>query len=150
MKRIYQIALVLFLIFFVVLCVYAFVKPVQAWMDATFGPPLQGAFGATATYIAESWIWQNYIVPFPNQLVIGCVFLGFPLMWLMLRVWQRKIRPHFIKGAMKDSGQYPIMTEPISAPSYPTTAAPVTTTPTVVMPPPPKKEPIPETPKEEA
>lgn len=117
MRRLYTILLILSLIGFIILCAYAFVDQVRIPMQTHLGPPLTAAFGGFATAITTSFIWQHYIIPFPNQLVIGAVLIGMPIMWLASRVYTRKVRPTFVKSAMRDSGMYPMSTQPVSTPS---------------------------------
>ncbi len=137
MRRLIQILLVLFLIGFVLLCMYAFVEPARAWMKSTIGPPASGIFSTFTNSITQSPIWKNYIVPFPNQLILGALFIGLPIAWLWHRSFNR-VRNVFVRSAAKDSGMYPTMVEPtpISTASAPeptpvaskqTTAAPPVT-----------------------
>lgn len=130
MRRLYTILLALFFVFFVTLVLYAFVEPVRAWMKATIAPPLTGAFGGLANAITSSPIWQNWIVPFPNQLLIGAIALGFPIAWLWHKSFNR-VRTRFVRSAARDSGMYPTMTEPVSTPASAPQPTPTTTSPSV-------------------
>ena len=141
MKRLYKILFVLSLIGFILLIAYAFVEPVRAWMQTTIGPPVSGALGGFATIITSSYIWKTHIVPFPNQLIIGAVVIGMPLMWLATRAYTRTVRPMFVRGAMRDSGMYPMDTKPVT--KTPTVQQPVPTHPTPTpqpSPPPPQQQ----------
>lgn len=119
MRRLYRILLVIFVIGFVLLCLYAFVDPIRDWMKVTIGPIASDIFGGIALTITESWIWQQYIIPFPNQLIIGAVVLGFPIAWLVHKNFNW-VRSKAVRSAGKESGIYPTMTEPISTPTYQT------------------------------
>lgn len=116
MRRLYRLLLGLFLILFVLLVLYAFVDPVRGWMQVTLGPPASDIFSGFVKMIAESWLWQNYVIPFPNQLILGAIILGFPIAWL----WHKNfnwVRSKAVHSAAKDSGMYPTMTEPIGTSS---------------------------------
>jgi len=130
MRRIAKILLVLFLVFFVALMLYAWVKPARAWMDITIGPFAIGIFGGIATAITSNPIWKNWVVPFPNQLILGALILGFPIAFLWHKSFNR-VRRVFVKSAAKDSGMYPTMTEPVSTPAPAPQPTPTAKTPEI-------------------
>jgi len=125
MRRVYQFFLLLFLVGFVLTILYAFVDPVRAWMKGTLGPPLTDAFGGFATTITSNPLWTQYITPFPNQLILGAILVGFPIAWLWHRSFN-KIRTTFVRSAAKEGALYPLQTEPVSAPSQPVQPTPIT------------------------
>lgn len=144
MRRLYRILLGLFLILFVLLCIYAFVEPVRGWMQVTLGPPASDIFGGIATMVTTSWIWRDYLMPFPNQFLIFGGIFWITMAWL----WHKNfnwIRTKAVHSAAKDSGMYPTMTEPVGSSSVrvqePT---PISTTKTET-PPTPKPTPVVET-----
>jgi len=145
MRRLWKILLILWIALFVTLIAYAFVPQVKAFMDSTIGPPVQDAFGGMITAITGSMIWKQYIVPFPNQLIIGALILGFPIAFLVHKSFNR-VRGVFVRSADRETGRT-IMTEPVSTPAY---APPVTHEETKKEPAPAQTPPPQEKPKEEA
>ena len=117
MRRIAQVLLVIFLSAFIFVCLYAFIPQVKAYVDGSIGPSVHGFFGDLGASITNSAIWQHYIVPWPNQLIIGCVLLGFPIAYLFHASFNR-VRTVFVRSAAKESGQT-IYTEPISQTAAP-------------------------------
>lgn len=124
MKRILAILIIIGL---GCLVVYAFVPGVKANVDKTLGPPLGKWFGGIVRSITTSPFWLNWIVPWPNQLIIGLVVGVFPVAWLIHRGFN-KARGYFVKSAYSESPVQPIMTVPSQV--TPPTATTRTTTPT--------------------
>lgn len=116
MRRLYKFLLALWICIFVVAILYAFVPPAKAFMDSTIGPPIRAAFGGMINAITGSMIWKQYIVPFPNQLIIGAIILGFPIAFLIHKSFN-KVRGVFVRSADRETGRT-IMTEPVSTPTY--------------------------------
>ena len=112
MRKLYALLLILAVIAFAFLIAYAFIPQAKAWMDITIAPPIHGIFGGLIAAITGSYIWRTYIIPWPNQLIIGCVLLGFPIAWLWHKTFNR-IRTVFVRSAAQETGQT-IYTEPIS------------------------------------
>ena len=119
MRKLYALLLLLGIVGFGFLFAYAFIPQAKAWMDATIAPPIHGVFGGLINAITGSHIWQTYVIPWPNQLIIGCVLLGFPIAWLWHKTFNR-VRTIFVHSAAKESG-VPMM-EPITQSN---TSAPV-------------------------
>lgn len=142
MRRIYLILLILWITATAMLVLYGFVPPARAWMDETLGPRITNVSSGVVTTITASPIWINYIVPFPNQMIWGALLLGLPIFWLFLKV-RTRVRRTVFRGAAKDSGMYPTVTEPISSPVAPAQPAPTVKTETKSEP-----APAPETKKE--
>jgi len=145
MRRFYKILLILFVSVFVLLILYA-APWTRPWMESNIGPPLESTFGTVTTAITTSFIWQHYVIPFPNQLLIGAVILGFPIAWLVHKSFNF-VRAKAISSASRETGLggREVFKEPISSPSY-TPPAQVKETPQPAAPaPPPPEQPKPET-----
>ena len=133
MKRRYKVLLTIAIIGFTILCLYAFVEPVRAWMQDTLGPPTQQYTSGFVTAVRTNPIWVNYISPFPNQAIIFGAIIYIPLFVLWLRS-RTRLRQWVHKGSREDAGfATPVMTEPVSqvvtaAPVAKSTPAPTPTT----------------------
>jgi len=112
MRRLYKIFLGGFLVFLTILILYA-APPTRAFTESTLGPPITAVFGGAIDIVVNSWIWQNYVLPFPNQLVLGALCIGFPIAWLWHKSFNR-FRGYFHMSAHKETGDYPLQTKPIS------------------------------------
>jgi len=115
MRRLYKILLILFGGLLVLLALYA-APPTRGTIENILGPPIKHYGGGTITAITNHPIWTDWIVPFPNQLVIGALFLGLPIAWLWHKSFNR-VRGVFVRSAAKETSMYPMMTEPKSVPS---------------------------------
>lgn len=109
MRRLIAILLIVAVGFLVV---YAFIPGVKGTLDSTVGVALGSWFGGVVHSITSSGFWQNWIVPWPNQLVIGLVIGIFPVAWFIHRGFN-KARGFFVKSAIKESAIAPtVMTVP--------------------------------------
>lgn len=104
--------------FFAFFVICFFVPQIRGFVWDNLGPPVQDTLGNISTIITTSSIFQQYIAPFPNALLIGCVFIGFPLAYIWHRWIWNPTRAYFVQSAVKESGAV-TMTEPISTISTP-------------------------------
>lgn len=107
-----KIISIIIIILFVFLCLVAFVEPVRAFVYQAVGPTLQGFFGDAVASITTSAIWQNWITPWPNQLLIGMILM-IPIAIFVHNSFNR-IRTVFVRSAYRETGAV-TMTEPISS-----------------------------------
>lgn len=112
MRRILKIFLIVALVFLVI---YAFVEPVRGFLQTNLGPPLMNLFGGFYTMITTSSIWINYVAP-PLNLALICFTVGLIAYHFLVQKAKTKFRRVIIKGAAKESGMYPVETEPVSQP----------------------------------
>lgn len=149
MRRLYQVLLYIGIAILVFVFMLAFWDDFRAWARATLGPPLGDTGGTIVAAITGNPIWQNYIMPFPNQALIFGAVIYIPLFILFLKS-RTKVRRLVFKSAAKDSGMFPTMTEPVS--SRTTYPEPTPTSTAKKEEPKPQPQPTPESeaPKEEA
>jgi len=102
MNTAWKIALVLGIIVVILLILYA-APPTRGFMEETLGPPLSGISGGVVETVTSSFIWRDWLVPFPNQMLILGAILWIPLFYIWLRT-RTKVRQIVQIGAAKDSG----------------------------------------------
>lgn len=137
MKRLYQIGLIIFLIFLALLMLYAH-PATRPWMEANLGPPLTYAFGnAYATVINSPP--ALFLIANPIWLFIIGIILGiFPVSFPLIHRSFNTVRRRFTRSSIKESGLYP--RQQVATHTVTQLPAPQ---PTKTTPPAPQVEPIP-------
>jgi len=113
MRRLAKIGLIILVAVVVLLCLYA-APPTRGAVESVLGPPIKHYGGGIISAVTSHPIWTEWILPFPNQLVLGFFALGIPFMWLWGKT-KTRIRRSIFRGAVKEAGIGPTMTEPISS-----------------------------------
>lgn len=116
MRRLYQIFTIIFAVFFVVLCLYAFVDPMRAWMQTNIGPTVLAIFGGIIVGITTSPIWLHHVAPTLNAWLIGLAMGIFPISFPMIHRTFNWYRAKHVQSADRESGHI-LYKEPISSPS---------------------------------
>lgn len=86
------------------LAAYAFIKPVNAALNAFVGERVLPAFGTTASNIVNSPFWQTYIKP--NAVFFG-IFYGIVIVFISYKLFG-SIRERLPGGKTPSAGPTPI------------------------------------------
>lgn len=137
MRRILKILIVGLIVFFTLLgWGYALVTPVRGFVDDI----MVKYAGDTAVGIWQSSFVQTFIVPWPNQILIG-MLLMIPIAWFWHRNIYNRVRGVAHRSALTESGGYPLQTKPISQHTTQPQPKPISKTPTPAVEPTPPPEP---------
>ena len=140
MRRLYKLFVVLFAVFFATLCLYAFIDPVEIWMDKNIGPPVLAIFGGVIVAVTTSPLWLQYVAPTLNAWLIGLALGIVPVSYPLIHRAFNKYRGFWVKSADKESGRYPLEVQERPISQQTTTQEPKPTS----KAPPPQPEPTPE------
>jgi len=149
MRRLYKIFLGIFAVFFVILCLYAFIDPIRIWMQINIGPLVLAVFGGIIIMITTSPLWLQYVAPTLNAWLIGLALGIIPVSFPLIHRSFNWYRTKHVQSADKESGHTYLQDRPISQQT--TTPEPKKTSkaPPAEPTPPPQTETPPPTPKPE-
>ena len=114
MRRLYKVFVGIFAVFFVILCLFAFVDPVRIWMQINIGPLVLAVFGGIIVAVTTSPIWLQYVAPTLNAWLIGLALGIVPVSFPLIHRAFNKYRGFWVKSADEESGHTYLQERPIS------------------------------------